>query len=200
MTRINATPLVRKLASAHAVDLAGVTGTGAGGRITTADVRRAAGVTPKSGAAAIRRRPSLVITQASRWSRHTSSGSGFLVERREVSVDVYGPNPLVDEVRQANPEPYAEAVQRGTAPTLFTTGDLPLFTAFGGDPALLEQLPWIARHAAAQATAARATEIFETFGTPSEQTWAAAQRQFPADPGVLAYQRRVDDWLRGAER
>lgn len=47
-----ATPLVRRLASQHGVDLASVRGTGAGGRITKADVLAAAGqATPRAAAA-----------------------------------------------------------------------------------------------------------------------------------------------------
>jgi pyruvate/2-oxoglutarate dehydrogenase complex dihydrolipoamide acyltransferase (E2) component len=45
--RIQATPLVRKIAAELGVDLAAVTGTGAGGRITEDDVRRGAG--PQEG-------------------------------------------------------------------------------------------------------------------------------------------------------
>jgi pyruvate dehydrogenase E2 component (dihydrolipoyllysine-residue acetyltransferase) len=45
--KIQATPLVRKLAEEHGVELASVRGTGAGGRITEEDVRGASG--PKEG-------------------------------------------------------------------------------------------------------------------------------------------------------
>jgi pyruvate dehydrogenase E2 component (dihydrolipoamide acetyltransferase) len=48
--RVSATPLVRKVAQELGVDLAGMTGTGPGGRITEDDVRAAAsGVTPSEG-------------------------------------------------------------------------------------------------------------------------------------------------------
>ena len=48
--RITATPLVRKIAAELGVDLAAVSGTGPGGRITEADVRgAAAGATPAEG-------------------------------------------------------------------------------------------------------------------------------------------------------
>jgi len=48
--RVRATPLVRKIAAELGVDLAAVSGTGPGGRITEADVRgAAAGATPAEG-------------------------------------------------------------------------------------------------------------------------------------------------------
>jgi pyruvate/2-oxoglutarate dehydrogenase complex dihydrolipoamide acyltransferase (E2) component len=44
--RVQATPLVRRVAAELGVDLATITGTGPGGRITESDVRGAAGATP----------------------------------------------------------------------------------------------------------------------------------------------------------
>lgn len=44
---IRATPLARRIAREHGVDLAPLAGTGAGGRITKADVRAAAGLAPR---------------------------------------------------------------------------------------------------------------------------------------------------------
>lgn len=188
-----ATPKVRGIARDLGVDLTKVRGTGAGGRITPSDVRdAAAGGGSRPRAAAGRSRPTLVLEFQSRWSRRTSAGSGFLVERASVKVDVFGPNPLVDELRQADPETYAEASKRGPAPTLFTTGDLPLFTASGIDPALLNQLPWVARHAAAKAPAAEATAIFEEYAAADQSTWARAQSVLEA--GAMAYHARVDAW------
>jgi pyruvate dehydrogenase E2 component (dihydrolipoamide acetyltransferase) len=46
--RVSATPLVRKVAQELGVDLAGITGTGSGGRITEGDVRAAASGAPPS--------------------------------------------------------------------------------------------------------------------------------------------------------
>ncbi len=50
--RVQATPLVRKIAAELGVELAGLTGTGPGGRITEEDVRRFAALSPGSATAA----------------------------------------------------------------------------------------------------------------------------------------------------
>ncbi|MGH3023993.1 MAG: dihydrolipoamide acetyltransferase family protein [Gaiellaceae bacterium] len=58
--RVQATPLVRKIAAELGVELAGLAGTGPGGRITEEDVRRFAALSPREpGAAEAGRRVSL---------------------------------------------------------------------------------------------------------------------------------------------
>ncbi len=197
MTEPFITPLVKQLADQYGVNLADVRGTGVARRITAADVRRAAGILPRPTgyAAASRPRPHLTITSQSRWLRHTSSGTGSLVERPMVEIDVYGPNPLIDELRQADPRRYAEAENRGgKPPTLFVTGDLPLFTASGVDPNVLLQLPWVARHAAARATPSDAVVILEAYGAVTERNWWAAVAKFVTDHAVMGYEQRVHAW------
>lgn len=63
-----------------------------------------------------------------------------------VTIDVYGRNPLVDDVRQLS-----RGGGAGTPPKMFTDGtaDLPAFTAAGFDPVMLLQLPYTCRHYAA---------------------------------------------------
>jgi hypothetical protein len=60
-------------------------------------------------------------------------------------VDRYDLNPLVSYVRLLGTgSPYG-----GPAPTMFSSGDLPIFTASGVDPELLRWVAWPLRHSAA---------------------------------------------------
>lgn len=186
MTRSTATPLVTRMAHQAGIALSDIRGTGVGGRITAADVRRTAGKTvarPRA-AAPVRPRPHLQVQMNSYWSR----------ARVPVTVDVYGLNPVAEDLKQVAPQQYAAALARSPLPTLFVTGDLPLFTASGMDPELLLQLPWVARHAAASASLSDANELFETYGAPTAETWDASLMAFCLDPAVVGYENRMRAW------
>jgi hypothetical protein len=64
----------------------------------------------------------------------------------QVNVDRYAANPGGD---------YYSALIPGLSnpPTMFATGDLPIMTASGVDPAMLRWAPWTIRHSAARTPA-----------------------------------------------
>lgn len=174
---VPASPRVRAEAARCAVDLAAVTGTGAGGRISLKDVRAAAGLRPGGTApraeAPARRLPVQVASQFS--------------PQRQVMLDVYGPNPVVEDARLLG------LAGSGAAPTLFSDGELPPFTSSGVDPRELRKVPWYARHALAAA--------------PSAGIVLGALEHFAHDPadlfgeyqhwGTEDYVNRVRAWLDG---
>jgi pyruvate dehydrogenase E2 component (dihydrolipoamide acetyltransferase) len=139
MTTNASTPLVRKLAQQHGVDLGTVKGTGAGGRVTRADVE-AAGT----------------------WRAELDSA----VSRGAVTP---GRVPAYEAMAQENPVatvnllrqlqgPGAPAASRDAA------GGLPVMTASGIDPAILGRVPASARPALAAApTTQDAYAVLQTY-------------------------------------
>lgn len=194
------TPVVRKLAAQANLDLSAVAGTGVGGRITAGDVRAAAGprLRPQASTAAASSGPQVAVELRSRWVPRAqfAPGAYSVSAPPTVSVNMYGANPLADEMRAAVPEQFARAQQRsGPPPTLFSNeSDLPPITGSGMAPELLRQLPWPARPAAARADGVEAAAIFERFGTANAETYEAAALEFALDPAVLSYDSRMQEW------
>ncbi len=192
--QVNVTPVVRKSAAQRGVNLANLQGSGAGGRITVADITAASqAANPHTDAMVYAALPG-----ASPTSRATPRGSAF-VGQVTVQVDDYSPNPLVDDLRQALPNVYAMATREGPVPTLFETGDGPMFTTSGIDPAMLMKLPWCVRHAAARADRAQAQIMFERYASRSDAADAAAMASinFGHDQGNSDYFMRVTSWASG---
>lgn len=143
-----------------------------------------------------------LVQQASLWSptMRTAGGEGVITGSAPiVEIDVFARNPLIDDMRQAVPSQYAQAVKRKrTVPTLFATSDLPLFTASGIDPSLLLQLPWVVRHAAASiAAGGEVSRLFEDFAPPGEESFEAALSYVAVsgwDQPNEAYLNRILDW------
>lgn len=201
--RTPASPPVRAQADSLGVALSSVTGSGPGGRIRIADVTAAAGSRSSRSESAPRSarppRPRLVVEEQSVWTPTMRvEGASGLVRGQPpiVGVDVFGPNPLLEDMKQAVPSQYAEAVKRnGTPPTLFAVADLPLFLASSLDTQLLLQLPWVLRHAAASIDSGnKLSALFETFGSPDETTYFAARNAAAGDeswwkPNVLYHDR-----------
>lgn len=139
-------------------------------------------------------RPSLVVQQRSFFKPWDHVN--------QVEIDVFGPNPLLEDLKQADPTTYQRALSLNpTPPTLFTAGDLPLFTGSGVDPAYLRKLPYVWRHQAAAADAVEAAEIFERYATNSVGAWFQGMAALDAlrSKGALsdqlaAYQARMRDW------
>lgn len=179
------TTYIEAEARRRGVDLATITGTGAGGRVTLKDVRAAAGTRSASPRAEAGPTPvhSEVITRPSLWDSSKS-----------VQVDLYATNPLVDDARQAIPTTYQLAVSEGPAPTLFAAGDLPVFITSGADPKILLNLPWQARHGAAAASPAELSSLLEDYVGSGAYM---AELDFGADPANKDYEARVSNWLRG---
>lgn len=166
------TPKVRAEAQRSGVDLNAVTGTGAGGRIRLKDVQAAADSTPAGRLAKVDREQQTMAA----WS---SASRG----------PEYARNPLVDHVLRAQPQAAAQA--KMPRPTLFATGDVPVFCASGIDPAALLQVPWQARYAVASApTSEAAFRLVQMYaGDP-----VAAADDFGSSEPVVDYAGRVQAW------
>lgn len=177
---VPASPRVRVLANRLGVELSEVTATGAGGRISTQDVRahanrgRAAPAAapyapPAAHTAGAGRFAAPVVSQLSTWAQGSSGAR------------------MTGEARRRSPEP-----------TLFGSGDLPPFTASGIPPEALLQVPWQARHAMASATTpAEAWRVLDDFSRLSsvEDAEAVAASMYGGHRGNREYAARVEHWL-----
>lgn len=84
-------------------------------------------------------------------------------------------------------------------PTLFASGDLPVFTASGIDPSALLAVPWYARHTVAAATTQeQAYQLLEAYSGPDGEV-AARLEGVAGHPGNIDYQNRVQSWLMAGE-
>jgi hypothetical protein len=140
-------------------------GSGPRGSITMADIRGAGG-TASTG----RRPPATPIPVPFPWG-----GRGPVTQ-----VDLYDLNPLVTIVKAlpAGPNPYG-----GEAPTMFSSGPLPLFTSSGLDVEILRFVPWSHRHSAASTS--NAAEVY----TMVEQAAELGQTTLQNRSGVEAFER-----------
>ncbi len=182
------TPRVQAEARRLGVDLSSVCATGAGGRVRLQEVyaaapRRVERWAAAKAPAAAGRRPS-AVAYASRFNSQV-----------QVTLDPYGRNPLLEDLRQALPDVYAIATRQAPPPTLFEVGDLPPFTASGVDPAVLLDLPWHLRHEAAAATSAGTVlALLEaTAHDPDGYPWGAPH------VGVTEYVNRMTAWAAGRQ-
>jgi hypothetical protein len=107
-----------------------LTGSGPHGAITVADIRAAV-------PGGIRRPPATPVPTPFPWSRGPT-----------LQIDRYSLRPLTDIVRQLPGQPNPHG---GPEPTMFSTGDLPLFTTSGVEVDLLRWVPWTHRNSAAAA-------------------------------------------------
>lgn len=106
----------------------------------------------------------------------------------------YAANPALDEVRQTQASVFAAAVRLNPQPpTLFESGDLPPFCASGIDPALLADVPWMARHRIA-ATADRAEALRMIEDVSGEHGLDIAASEYGRDLANKQYQSRVERW------
>jgi len=159
---------LRKVADQLGVDLTTVKGSGSGGMIMLGDIQAAA---------------------------PTAAAVGQIHER---STGPFARNPLVAAAYRDRPGEAVQAASRGPAPTMFTGGDLPAFTASGVDPRVLLQVPWNARYdVAAETSAAKVFQVVEEFnGCPPDEAEAMASTLgLDRNKGVDAYKARVRDWL-----
>lgn len=109
-------------------------------------------------------------------------------------------NPLVAAAHASRPGVAARAAARADAPTLFSAGDLPDFTASGIDPNVLLRVPWNARQSLAanpdQAEVYAAVEAFNGLG--AEDAEYMARDLGLQGPAVDLYRANVDKWLADA--
>jgi hypothetical protein len=198
----------RQLARSLTVILARVAGTGPDGQITRQDVL-------DHHAAMVARGRKFSQMREARAGRNQPSGGTSAAPAAPAAprkpswsppagVDprVYAANPLVDEARHSpsGRRAIAAAEKRAAAPTLFTGGDLPPFTASGLDPQELLKVPWYARPAlAAVESKEEALELLAVYAGPDGDVAAQADR-VAGHPGVADYVGRVRDWLAEGER
>lgn len=188
------TPVVARLAASRGVDLRLVAGTGAGGRISKADVLAASA----TGGA-----------DDSWFDEPQGFGADFVAAVRAsasagrvAAAAARGPawarNPLVDVARQmVASTPGAPRLGGAPPPTLFVSGDLPPFTSSGVDPQTLLEVPAAARHPMAEAeTPAAAMAILNAYAGPNGG--AAAANDFRWLDGNLDYEGRVLEWVRAS--
>jgi hypothetical protein len=191
------TPLVKKLAATYGVPLDGLTGTGVSGRVTKRDVELAA---VRAGMLTMREQQ--VIPGSSSSAPAPMVGKHAVQVRSQwdrgqtVTYDSFSRNPLVDDARQALSGIAQTAMRENAAPTLFASGDLPLFIASGADPQLLLQLPWNARHAAAEADASSFARMLSEYSCADGEMLAVLDGVDKHD-GNIDYRSRVQLWLAG---
>lgn len=189
------TPLVSKLAAELQVDLSAVTGTGAGGRVRADDVYAAAG-RPRTPRAEPRRAAAAAPASFSRPRLMREHRSEFL-RYVNVEIDAFALNPFLDDLRQTTPGEVEKATAHDrNVPTMFSAGDVPIFTASGFDPNLLLRLPWSVRHKAALSdNATEVAEIFERCGGGKIDDVYAAEMLGSGDEGLDQYKHRLEVWL-----
>lgn len=119
------------------------------------------------------------------------SRASVFASHKQVEVDEFARNPLVDDYLQVAPH---MSSRRSSAPTLFNSGDLPPYTASGNPPAALMQLPWQLRHAAAKADQATWARLFNEAGDPEYALMFCPEVR---DPGNAEYASRVAAWAGG---
>jgi hypothetical protein len=194
---MGATPRVAATASELGIDLTKVKGTGAGGRVSVADVRAAAGLDP-APAPAPAQRVAAAGTSTGTYVKRAGGVNGKLPYSSEwsrgvtVQLDPYSRNPMADDLQQANPTLYAIALRDGPVPTLFETGDLPIVCASGLDPQLLLNAPAYCRHGIAEApTLAQASTMLQDSATHPDD-------HLPSY-GLSGYRVRMQRWASGAD-
>jgi hypothetical protein len=120
--------------------------------------------------------------------------------RPAVAGPQYALNPLMEQVMASSPSTYRHGVAVEPAPTLFRSGDLPVYTASGIDPQTLLKVPWMARHPIAAAkTLVEAKDLIEFVSGPDGEDNARAEGM-GLHPGNRDYQMRVNHWLTDAGR
>lgn len=174
MSEVSVTPKVRAQAARYRINLAAIKGTGAGGRISLADVNRvAAGMVTEASPSTMPARP--------------PAGRGT----------AWAANPLLDVARSRKPGRAVNASAKTPPPTLFPSGDLPAFTASGVDPKALMAAPWQARHAIAAApTTAEAYRLLDDYSGPEGAV--AAELEQGHHPGTHFYTEQMRLWLANA--
>jgi 2-oxoacid dehydrogenase-like protein with E3 subunit-binding domain len=194
-----ATPLCRKLAAQHGVDLTTLSGSGVAGRVTADDVRRAAGVpthADQRATAAIRQVSRPAVTASTR--RVPSAFARIGAVDSNVELDVMGRNPLLEDLQKSDGTTYARAVRNNAdvpPPTLFAGGDLPVMCASGIDPSELMRLPWVARHpAAAEPDRGKVAAIFEACAGDGQDAWNQAGLIGLNHRGNRDYTARMKTW------
>jgi hypothetical protein len=111
---------------------------------------------------------------------------------------LYGPNPLLEEVRGLRPELVQAALaENPDPPRLFGNADLPPFTASGLDPVHLARVPWPLRRPMAEApTLAAAYQLQAKY----EDNPDMARVDLAHDLVNASYVEAFSNWLAGTGR
>jgi hypothetical protein len=142
---------------------------------------------PRSGSVAAAAKPAEAAKP--QWTRKV-----FASAPPGVDESWYAVNPGVDDAAARGLFSAAVKASGGAVPTLFSSGDLPAFTASGISPNLLAQVPWPSRHAVAAApTVQEAEEIMAAATGPDG--WVAAAMEHVHHRANQDYQQRVQDWV-----
>ena len=108
---------------------------------------------------------------------------------RQVDVDPYGPNPMLEALKVEQPGVWKAATAGGPAPRMFAAGDLPSFTASGVAPDELNRFSWNQRHdVAATASAAKVFELSEKYCDQPDYTFSST--------GYQDFLMRMNRWAR----
>ena len=91
-------------------------------------------------------------------------------------VNRYALNPLLDFLKATMSRP---SLSTEPAPTMFSAGDLPIFTASGVDVDVLRWCHWSVRHSAAMT--ANAAHVWQMIEDPDNERWQSSD-------GTLALQ------------
>ncbi|WP_229811814.1 E3 binding domain-containing protein [Streptosporangium pseudovulgare] len=181
---------VRQVAAHLGVDLAGVRGSGAGGEILCRDVYRA------KAAARQAQKPPAAAPKAAPPPTPTPAPAAAV--RPLLHVDA-SRNPLVAAALAGPGGKQLAAYASTTPPTLFSTGDLPPFTASGMAPSALLSVPWFARHAvAAEKSPEKAAEMLEAFSGPDGDVAARVDNRVVNHEANYDYRLRVEQWQMAA--
>jgi hypothetical protein len=190
-------PIARRLADQSGVLVSSVTGTGTGVyAVTLEDVQAAA--SQQGQARTVLNLGSWLTASAAADARRVTRQSLFLPSQM-VSVDEYGTNPLWEDVAQTNLEKARAIVAAGDKPpTLFESGDAPVFLASGIPPTAVAAVSWPVRHVIARLVAVDAARLLNKF-TPGPTSKPAALAEealifFSDDDENMEYRRRVAAW------
>ncbi|MFF0249656.1 E3 binding domain-containing protein [Streptosporangium sandarakinum] len=183
---------VRQVADHLGMDLAGVRGSGAGGEILCRDVYRAKAAARQAQA------PAAAVQKVAPPPAPVPAPAPTAAVRPLLRVDA-SQNPLV-AAALAGPGGKQLAAHASTAPpTLFSTGDLPPFTASGIAPSALLSVPWFARHAvAAEKSPEKAAEMLEAFSGPDGDVAARVDNRVVNHEANYDYRLRVEQWQMAA--
>jgi hypothetical protein len=190
-------PIARHLADQSGVLVSTVTGTGSGVyAVTLEDVKAA--VAQQSQARTVLETGSWLTAAVDADARRVTRPSLFLPSQL-VAVNEYGTNPLWEDVAQTNLEKAKAIVAAGDKPpTLFESGDSPVFLASGIPPAAVAAVPWPVRHVIARLINVDAAQLLNKF-TPGPTSKPAALAEealifFSDDDENMEYRRRIAAW------
>jgi pyruvate dehydrogenase E2 component (dihydrolipoamide acetyltransferase) len=157
--RVKASPLAKRMASERGLDIAGLAGSGPGGRIIKADVERAAAAGPTAAGAPVAAAPAPAAAPAG-----PTPGAGEKPETAKGTTEVVELTKLQQTVARRMAE------SKATAPHFYLDADVDMSSAFNGRAAL--------KAAAAEG------DVVPSFNDMVVKACALALREFPRANGA----------------